>query len=177
MAYYGYRYGRTSPRQVAALAAVGVVLAAAVSGHHHTQPADAAQTAHSTPARGAALAAIGYARAQLGKPYCWGGTGPSCYDCSGLTMESYASAGEDIPRTAADQWFGLRHVPASRRAAGDLVFAPGADGSWSYPGHVGILLGRNTVEQAYATGWPLDVVPLSNFAANAGGIIGYAEVR
>ena len=27
---------------------------------------------------------LAYARSQIGKPYCWGGEGPSCYDCSGL---------------------------------------------------------------------------------------------
>lgn len=37
--------------------------------------------------------AIAYARLQLGKPYIFGGEGPTGYDCSGLTMKAYASAG------------------------------------------------------------------------------------
>ena len=66
-------------------------------------------------------------------------------------------------------------IPASERQAGDLVLAPGADGTMASPGHVGTLIGRNTVIQAYATGTPIEVSSLSNFAAGAGGIVGYAR--
>jgi peptidoglycan DL-endopeptidase CwlO len=168
------RYGSTmSPSRALGLglgAAVALAVGqGAVHAGHHRGPAGAA----GEPA--AIAQAIGYARAQLGKPYCWGGTGPSCYDCSGLVMEAYASAGVTIPRTSQEQWAGLPHVAASQREAGDLVLAPGADGTWASPGHVGLLIGRNTVEQAYATGYPIDVVSLGNFAAGAGGIVGYAR--
>jgi len=36
---------------------------------------------------------LAYAYAQLGKPYCYAGVGPQCYDCSGLTMMAWAQAG------------------------------------------------------------------------------------
>jgi len=48
---------------------------------------------------GAAATAITFAEAQLGKPYCWGGQGPACYDCSGLVFAAYAAAGIHIART------------------------------------------------------------------------------
>src|SRR5215207_2506169 len=38
---------------------------------------------------GSAAAAVAFARTQVGKPYCYGGAGPSCYDCSGLTMMAW----------------------------------------------------------------------------------------
>ena len=60
--------------------------------------------------------AVSYAEAQLGKPYLFGGTGPAAFDCSGLVMMAYRAAGVDIPRTAAQQWVQLPHVPAARRA-------------------------------------------------------------
>jgi cell wall-associated NlpC family hydrolase len=133
-----------------------------------------------TPAGAAnATSAVAYAKAQLGCPYTWGGTGPCSagYDCSGLVQQAWAAAGVSIERTADEQWNSLRHIPASQRAVGMLVFAPGADGTWSAPGHVGMLLGRWSVIEAYATGYPIKIVSLSTFGAKAGGIIGYAEVQ
>lgn len=115
--------------------------------------------------------AIAYAWAQVGRPYCWGGTGPSCYDCSGLTSMAYGLPGSD--RTAAEQWANLPHVSHPR--AGDLVFAPGADGTWSSPGHVALVISGGRVIQAYATGTPIEVSSLSQFASGAGGIVGYAR--
>jgi cell wall-associated NlpC family hydrolase len=55
-------------------------------------------------ATGAAARAVSFARAQLGKPYVWGASGPSSYDCSGLTMAAYRSAGVWLPRMSRAQW-------------------------------------------------------------------------
>lgn len=146
----------------------GVVVFGLVSGTHgHLLP-----SASSGPSA-AASRAIGYAWAQVGKPYCWSGTGPSCYDCSGLVMEAYQSAGVTIPRTTQAEWAALPHVSSPQ--PGDLVYAPGADGTSSSPGHVGIVISGGRVLQAYATGYPIAVTSLSNFAAGAGGIVGYAR--
>jgi hypothetical protein len=40
-----------------------------------------------------AATTIAFAQAQLGKPNCWGGPGPSCSDCGGLVVAMYATAG------------------------------------------------------------------------------------
>lgn len=180
MARYRYpRYLRSYRRGSVPLgkAAGAVVVAAALAAGSHTVTARAGtHHHHGSPARAAVAAqVISYERARLGLPYCWGGTGPSCYDCSGLAVEAYASAGITIPRTTFSEWSALPHVPARQRRAGDLVFAPGSDGSMTSPGHVGTLIGRNTVIQAYATGYPVSVTSLSNFAAGASGITGYAR--
>ena len=101
--------------------------------------------------------AISFAQAQLGKPYLWGGTGPDAFDCSGLVMMAYRAAGIFIPRTSQAQWAGLPHVPASQVEPGDLVFFAGSDGTPTSPGHVGLVIGKNKMIEAYATGFPIRV--------------------
>ncbi len=65
------------------------------------------------PNTATAAAAIAYARQQLGKPYLWGGTGPTAYDCSGLTSQAFASAGIIIPAPPPSSGSG-RAATASR---------------------------------------------------------------
>ena len=43
-------------------------------------------------------------RRQLGKPYVWGASGPSSYDCSALVMAAYRGAGVWLPRVSRAQW-------------------------------------------------------------------------
>ncbi|WP_411120850.1 NlpC/P60 family protein [Streptomyces sp. x-19] len=66
--------------------------------------------------------AIAFARAQIGKPYVWGATGPSSYDCSGLTQAAWRAAGVDLPRTTWDQVKVGTRVSSSDLQPGDLVF-------------------------------------------------------
>ncbi|MFJ1825909.1 NlpC/P60 family protein [Streptomyces sp. NPDC088178] len=65
---------------------------------------------------------LAFARAQLGKPYVWGATGPSSYDCSGLTQAAWKAAGVDIPRTTWDQVKIGTEVATADLRPGDLVF-------------------------------------------------------
>jgi len=126
-------------------AGVGI---AVLSGH------GAAATSSGAPSRAAAQA-IAYARAQLGKPYEWGGTGPYAFDCSGLAMEAYAHAGVGIARTSQDQWATEPHVSSPQ--PGDLAFFAGSDGTMTSPGHVGLVIGGGQMIEAYGTGYPIRV--------------------
>jgi peptidoglycan DL-endopeptidase CwlO len=105
----------------------------------------------------AVATAIAYAEAQLGKPYQWGGTGPDAFDCSGLVMMAYRTAGIYLARTSQEQWLTEPHVPASEVQPGDLVFFAGADGTPTAPGHVGLVIGNGQMIEAYATGFPIRI--------------------
>ena len=71
---------------------------------------------------GAAGRAVAFARSQLGKPYVWGASGPSSYDCSGLIMAAYRSAGVWLPRVSRAQFSAGPRVGLGSLAPGDLVF-------------------------------------------------------
>ncbi|MFI7412745.1 C40 family peptidase [Streptomyces sp. NPDC049627] len=97
--------------------------------------------------------ALQVAASKKGSPYKWGATGPHRFDCSGLTLYSYKKAGKKLPRTAAQQYNKTRHISASNRKAGDLVFFH--SGSNVY--HVGIYAGKGKIWHSPKSG---DVVKL-----------------
>ncbi|HEX9063830.1 MAG TPA: bifunctional lytic transglycosylase/C40 family peptidase [Streptosporangiaceae bacterium] len=112
-----------------------------------------------------ASGAIAYARAQIGKPYLWGGTGPDAFDCSGLVMMAYRSVGIDIPRTSEQQWLWGPRVSPSQVEPGDLVFFAGSDGTVTAPGHVGIVIGHGLMIDAPFQGQLVRIEPYTNSGA------------
>jgi len=58
----------------------------------------------------------------VGRPYQWGGAGPSSFDCSGLVRYVHAQLGIAVPRTAAEQYRAAKPVKLSGLAPGDLLF-------------------------------------------------------
>jgi NlpC/P60 family protein len=102
-------------RAAAAALAAAVLVLVLVPGA--PAPASAATTS-------LRLTALRWAEHQAGKGYCWGGSGPSCFDCSGLVMAAYAHAGIRLPRTtyAILGSRRLHRVPAGARRRGDLAF-------------------------------------------------------
>ncbi|QHC29098.1 MULTISPECIES: C40 family peptidase [unclassified Streptomyces] len=99
------------------------------------------------PASGRAGAAFAAAQGEIGKPYVYGATGPSSFDCSGLTSYAYAQAGVSIPRTSEEQAnIGTRIYNQSDLQVGDLVFFYGDIH------HVGLYAGGGQVLHAPHTG-------------------------
>ncbi|MFN8034361.1 MAG: C40 family peptidase [Acidimicrobiia bacterium] len=68
-----------------------------------------------------AAAAVAFAQAQLGKPYQYAAAGPDAFDCSGLTMASWAAAGLSLPHYSGAQAAMFPRVPDDQIQPGDLV--------------------------------------------------------
>lgn len=112
--------------------------------------------------------AVSIAKAQEGKPYVYGATGPNSFDCSGLMYYVYNTRlGNSIDRTSESQ-YGAKNTAADKNKfvsfsdarSGDLVFF----GSESGPHHVGMYLGGDTYVHAPSTG---DVVKESSLSSRS----------
>jgi len=95
----------------------------------------------------AGRAAVEAAKAQLGTPYSWGGTGPGGFDCSGLTSWAYRQAGVELPRMAHQQAIG-QQVPYDQLEPGDLAV---------WDGHVAMYAGDGMYVEA---GDPVQLNPV-----------------
>jgi cell wall-associated NlpC family hydrolase len=110
----------------------------------HTTPTTPGPS--TSPSTGSTIATvIAYARAQIGKPYQWGATGPDSYDCSGLIQRAYQAAGITLPRTTQDQQTAGPHITRDQLQPGDLIFTENYD-------HVQLYIGNGKVIQARHTG-------------------------
>jgi hypothetical protein len=115
----------------------------------------------SPPVNPGAPTAVAFAVSQVGVPYCTGGTGPVCYDCSGLTLRAWQQGGLSLPRTSGDQYNAYPKVSLSALQPGDLLFP--SDPTQ----HVGIYVGNGMMVNATVPG---DVVREDAVSAPGWGI-------
>ncbi|GAA3173060.1 MULTISPECIES: C40 family peptidase [Streptomyces] len=94
------------------------------------------------PASQRGAAALAAAQTKIGSPYVWGATGPSSFDCSGLTSWAYQQAGQSLPRTSQAQASAGTRIGMSELKPGDLVLFYGD------LHHIGLYAGNNTVLHA-----------------------------
>ncbi|WP_406263299.1 C40 family peptidase [Streptomyces chartreusis] len=109
--------------------------------------------------------AIGFASAQVGEPYVWGGEGPNGWDCSGLVQEAYRRAGISLPRVAADQYRAVQPITRGQLRRGDLVFWS-TNGASSGVHHVAVYLGNAQYLEAPRPGRSVRVSSFSSYTPN-----------
>ena len=108
---------------------------------------------------GGASQAIAFAKAQIGEPYSWGASGPGSWDCSGLTMKAWASAGRYLPHWSVGQYQATSHISSSQLRPGDLLFW-GSSSSSSSIHHVAMYLGGGMMIHAPRTGQNVQIVSM-----------------
>jgi hypothetical protein len=105
---------------------------------------EAAKSANGVSGR--AGIALKYALKQIGDRYVFGAAGMVTWDCSGLTMRAYESAGVSLPHSSAAQSRMGKKVSLSSLKPGDLLF-------FGRPvSHVGIYLGGGKMVHAPRSG-------------------------
>lgn len=124
----------------------------ASTGGRADLPAAGSATAEAPNSR--AAAAVSYAYSKLGSPYVWGATGPNAFDCSGLVLASYRSAGVSLPRTTYAQIGAGQRISRSELLPGDLVFF------YSGITHVGLYIGNGQMIHAPNPSAPVRVAPI-----------------
>lgn len=100
--------------------------------------------------------AVRFARRQIGDRYRYGATGPSSWDCSGLTRGAWKSVGVSLPHSSRMQYKRGKRVSRSNLRKGDLVFF------YSRPSHVGIYAGNGRVIHASRPGKPVGYGKISS---------------
>ena len=95
---------------------------------------------------GRAGTALKYALKQIGDRYVFGAAGLTTWDCSGLTMRAYQTAGVSLPHSSAAQSRMGKRVSTRSLKPGDLLF-------FGRPvSHVGIYLGGGKMVHAPRSG-------------------------
>ena len=108
-------------------------------------------------ASGRAAKAINFAKAQLGDPYSYGGTGPDSWDCSGLMQASWRAAGVSLPRVVGPQYGATRPISMGQLEPGDLVF-------YGDMSHNGMYLGNGKVIHSPRPGKSVEIEGLSRYS-------------
>ncbi len=110
-------------------------------------------------------AAIAFAEAQLGERYVLGGAGPDVWDCSGITMKSYAAASVYIGWHSATAQYNVlasqqKLVPFQQAKRGDLIWWSTERAFSGDKYHVAIYLGNGMMLEAPNPARTVRIVPV-----------------
>jgi cell wall-associated NlpC family hydrolase len=110
-------------------------------------------------------AAIAFAEAQLGERYVLGGAGPDVWDCSGITMKSYAAANVYIGWHSATAQYNVlasqqKLVPFQQAKRGDLIWWSTERAFSGDKYHVAIYLGNGMMLESPNPARTVRIVPV-----------------
>ncbi|MFF0463513.1 C40 family peptidase [Streptomyces mexicanus] len=131
---------RKAAAERASRAAARTTLTASVSAASSSGTgagASASVSTGSSTATGSVAAVISFVKAQVGKAYVSGATGPSAYDCSGLVQTAFKQVGVSLPRVSQDQSTAGTQVSLSNLQPGDILYWGGAGSAY----HVAVYVG------------------------------------
>ncbi|NSC23275.1 NlpC/P60 family protein [Streptomyces albus subsp. chlorinus] len=111
--------------------------AAPKSDAHASRSADRASLSTPAPQGGNVATLLNFLRAQVGKSYVMGATGPSAYDCSGLTQAAFKQVGVSLPRTSQPQSTAGTPVSLDNLQPGDILYWGSAGSAY----HVAVYVG------------------------------------
>ena len=119
----------------------------------------------SEPDYGKVEIAIAFASEQLGERYVLGGAGPNVWDCSGITMKSYAAAGVYIGWHSATAQYNVmasqkKLVPFQQVQRGDLIWWSTEKAFSGDKYHVAIYLGDGMMLEAPNPARTVRIVPV-----------------
>ena len=109
--------------------------------------------------------AIPFASAQLGERYVLGGSGPDIWDCSGITMKSYAAVGVYIGWHSATAQFNImasnqKLVPFQDAKRGDLIWWTRSSSFSGDKYHTAIYLGDGMMLESPNPARTVRIVPV-----------------
>ncbi|AZS72605.1 glycoside hydrolase [Streptomyces lydicus] len=99
--------------------------------------APASTSTSTSTGTGSTATLVSFLKAQLGKAYVLGSSGPSSYDCSGLTQAAFSQIGIDLPRVSQDQSTQGTQVGLDNLQVGDILYWGSAGSAY----HVGVYIG------------------------------------
>jgi cell wall-associated NlpC family hydrolase len=100
---------------------------------------------------------------QQREPYCWGGTGPDCFDCSGLIVGAYRYAAINLPargvRSSRDFYRWTTRISLAYARAGDvLIYDTDGNGTVN---HIEMFYKRGyAISATYSGGPPVNIHPI-----------------
>ena len=134
------------------------------------QRASKAIAAKSNLGSGRGSIALRFSLKQMGDRYVYGAAGPTLWDCSGLTMRAFGTAGVSLPHSAAAQARYGKRIALNQLKPGDLVFF----GRNRYISHVGIYISKGRMVNAPKPG---SQVKIMKFTPNFGSLSYYGARR